>query len=147
MFLYHATDSRNIPSILKKGLLTHPPKHNWDRMTDNAEVIYLAFNAETAMSYAENQDEMPAAITVLKINVDALEPYEFGYDWQNRCEYMRDINSCVYEKDIPPEAISLCSTKDIILSMQELEDFKGTPLYNIITDTFDEECETNKERW
>lgn len=146
MFLYHATDIKNLDSILSGGLLINPPHHNWKGMTDNLwdRMIFLALDAESAVSYVENQDTEPEEIIVLKIGLDSLNPLHIGYDWNNRCEYKRDINSVVYAKDIPPQEIQVCDPKNE--PIQDIENFKRTPLYEIVLSVFDEEVETNKER-
>lgn len=145
LFLYHATDAKHLDSILSQGLLTHPPEHNWKGMTDNLwdNVIFLALDASTAIDYVENQDDEPDNIVLLKISLDSLDSSYIGYDWNNRCEYHTDINSVVYQQDIPSEKLILCKLEDE--PEQDIEDFKRTNLYEIILSTFDDEVETNKE--
>ena len=143
LYLYHATDRKNLKSIMSKGLLIHPPKHNWDGMYCENQ-IFLALNAKTAEDYAGTADNAPEDIVVLKIDIKSLNSKYFRYDWNNRCEYHTDINSCVYTKDIQPELLQECDVSGE--SDQNLDDFTDTDLYNILLDTFWEECETNKER-
>lgn len=139
LYLYHATDKKNMDSILENGLLINPPEHNWEDMYCKGK-IFLAFDADVAESYAECSDNAPEEIVVFKVKLDALDYNDLGYDWNNRCENYSDINSCVYESDIPADCLSICdSTKE---PSQDIESFKGTDLYKIILDTFDWEIET-----
>ena len=143
MFLYHATDKKNLDSILEKGLLTNSGQNNWNDMYCEGK-IFLAFNPSVAEDYADCSDNPPEETVILKIKFEALNQSAFEYDWNNRCEYSSDINSVVYLQDIPPNAIiGACKDDD---SDQSLEDFKNTEMYDIIFDTFWEECETNLER-
>lgn len=32
LYLFHATDRKNLDSIMKNGLLVNPPDHNWKDM-------------------------------------------------------------------------------------------------------------------
>ena len=150
-YLYHATDKDNLESIKKHGLLINPPKHAYAHEIGVGSLegkIFLAFDSDVAESYAETSDECPDEIVILKIDIDALDQKEFGYDWNNRCEYFSDINSCVYTKDIPADAISVVESKnDEPFNLGELEDFKGTLLYERVTRVFDEEVETNLENF
>ena len=143
MYLYHATDEQNLNSILEKGLLINSGQNNWQDMYCDGK-IFLAFDSSVAEDYADCADNPPEETVILKINFDYLNQSSFGYDWNNRCEYLADINSCVYLQDIPPSAIiGTCKYDDC---SNTLEDFKGTEMYDIIYDTFWEECETNMER-
>lgn len=143
MYLYHATDRKNLESILQNGLLINPPSHNWESMyCDNQ--IFLALDASVAEDYADTADNPPEETVILKVNLDSLNPHCFDYDWNNRCEYRRDINSCVYKKNIPGNLLQECHSSSE--PFQEFDDFEGTELYNILFDTFWEECETNLER-
>lgn len=142
LYLYHATDKKNIESILKNGLLINPPKHAWNNMQCEGK-IFLAFDADVAESYAECADEEPEEIVILKVKLDALNPNSFDYDWNNRCEYYLDINSCTYRSDIPACCLSVCNSNNE--PSQNIYSFKGTELYEIILDTFDYEVETNLE--
>ena len=146
MYLYHATDRKNLDSIMKNGLLINPPKHAFAEEIGIEALqgkIFLAFDADAAEAYVECADECPDEIVMLKINLDMLDPYNIDYDWNNRCEYYDDINSCVYKADIPASFISECNPENE--PSQSIYSFKGTDLYEIIMDTFDYECETNKE--
>jgi hypothetical protein len=144
LYLYHATDKNNLDSIMSKGLLKNPGKHNWEGMyTDDG--VYLAFDADVAESYAETADVESEEIVILKIPLDKLDQDYIEYDWNNRCEYVDDINSCVYRKDIPSNCISV-TTSDKEPS-QDINDFEGTDMYEWILQTFEEEVETNKETW
>lgn len=141
MYLYHATDKANMKSILTKGLLKNC-KSNWSNMYC-ADKIYLAFNPSVAEDYVFGADNPPEEIVIFKIDFSKLNQSMFQYDWNNRCEYERDINSVAYLQDIEPSAIvGVCDIDD---SSNELKNFKHTLMYDIILDTFYEECETNLE--
>ena len=136
-WLYHATDKNNLKSIKENGLLINPLKHAYaDEI--GAEYlsgkIFLALNAEAAEAYAENADECPEEIAVLKISCEALHEDGFGYDENNKCECRREINSCIYTLDIPADFINECHTEDE--PDQDIDDFSGTSLYRIILDAF-----------
>lgn len=145
MYLYHATDRKNLDLILKNGLLIDPPQHNWEGMTNNyyEKVIFLAFGPSIAEDYCSCQDNAPDEIVILKVKLDSLNSNAIGYDWNNRCEYHNEINSIVYQQDIPADLLMVASKSE---EDKELDDFKGTDLYDIIFDIFWEECETNLER-
>lgn len=142
MYLYHATNRKNLESILEKGLLINPPEHNWNDMYCENQ-IFLAFDASVAEEYARTSENAPSEIVVLKVKLDSLSS-NFRYDWNNRCEYTKDINSCVYKSDIPPECLQICNPANE--PSQTIHDFEGTDLYEIILTVFDEEVETNLER-
>lgn len=142
LYLYHATDSNNVESILKKGLLINPGKHNWEGMyTDDA--IFLALDANVAEDYAYESNSEPEEVTVLKVKLNDLDSNYIRYDWNNRCEYHDDINSCAYYKNIPGNLLKVCDPSSE--PIRSFDDFEGTELYNILYDTFDSEVETNLE--
>ena len=145
MYLYHATDRKNLDLILKNGLLIDPPQHNWEGMTNNyyEKVIFLAFGPSIAEDYCSCQDNAPDEIVILKVKLDSLNSNAIGYDWNNRCEYHNEINSITYRQDIPADLLMVASKSE---EDKEFDDFKGTDLYDIIFDIFWEECETNLER-
>ena len=144
LYLYHATDRKNLQSILDQGLLINPSQHAYTSFGESVNgKIFLAFSAEVAESYAEGADEEIEDIVVLKIKFSSLNENNFGYDWNNRCEYYKDINSCVYYSDIPGNCIQECKASNE--PFQNIHTFKGTDMYEIIMNTFDEECETNLE--
>ena len=142
LYLYHATDRKNLESILANGLLTNPPSHNWDAMYCDGKV-FLALNASVAEDYADTSDNPPDEVVILKVKLDALSPSSFGYDWNNRCEYYKDINSCIYMSDIPSSCLQECSVASE--PDQDIWDFEGTDMFETIMCTFEEECETNLE--
>ena len=142
LFLYHATDANHLDSIMKKGLLKNPPGHNWEGMFLD-DGVFLAFDADVAESYAESSDNAPDEIIILKVNLNDLDQSYIEYDWNNRCEYREDINSCVYNKDIPARCISVCDPSSE--PSQDIFSFEGTELYENVIDTFEEEVETNME--
>ena len=143
MYLYHATDRKNIESILSKGLLINPPKHNWSNMFCEGK-IFLAFDCEDAKNYLMMSDNAPKDIVILKIKLDRLQSNKFDYDWNNKCEYDTDINSCVYKADIPNTCIEVCNNINDEPE-QTVFDFKYTDLYDRIMNVFDEEVESNLE--
>lgn len=146
LYLYHATDRKNLESILKYGLLINPPEHAYAEEIGTEALcgkIFLAFDSDVAESYAEEADECPEDIVILKVKVDCLNQNNFRYDWNNRCEYYEDINSCVYTADIPGSLLQECNSTNE--PFQNIHTFKGTDMYEIIMNTFDEECETNLE--
>lgn len=146
MYLYHATDRKNLDSIMKNGLLINPPEHVFKEEIGIEALkgkIFLALDATVAEAYAECADECPEDIVVLKVDIDLLNQNNFEYDWNNRCEYYTDINSCVYKADIPGSLLQECNPNNE--PSQNIHSFKGTNMYEIIINTFDEECETNKE--
>ena len=148
LYLYHATGKKYLQSILSKGLLINPPEHAYEKdigIEALKDKIFLALNAEAAVDYAEtsyafdNDD-----IIVFKIKLNSLNAQYFKYDWNNRCEYTNDINSCVYEQDIPATLLSICEPNKE--PEQNIDNFYGTDLYEHILAVFDEEVMTNKER-
>ena len=143
LYLYHATALENKDSILSDGLLINPKKHNWDNMYCDGK-IFLALNAECAEDYVYSAEDAPDDIVMFKVPLQALNPAYIGYDWNNRCEYHTDINSIVYNADIPAGKLqvvtSIGSEPD-----QDIDSFEGTDLYDIVLDTFNTECETNLE--
>lgn len=142
LYLFHATDRKNLESIMKNGLLINPPDHNWKDMYCEGK-IFLAFDTNVAEDYAMSSENAPEEVVILKIPLNALHEQSIGYDWNNRCEYQDDINSCVYTLDIPANCISIASTDE---DEQVITDFKGTLMYERIMNVFDEEVETNLER-
>lgn len=146
MYLYHATDRKNLNSILEYGLLCKPPKHNWEGMTTKLwdDLLFLALDANVAESYVESQDEAPEKIVVFKISLDDLDEQQIGYDWLNRCEYHDEINSVVYRGDIAAACLSICDTDKE--PFQDIDLFKRTMLYDKVMTVFEEEVETNLER-
>lgn len=147
LYLYHATDRKNLESIKKNGLLINPPEHAFAEEIGVEALknkIFLALNADAAEAYAECADEYPDDIVVLKVKLDSLNDNNFDYDWNNRCEYRNDINSCVYKADIPGNLLQECNPANE--PDQQFDDFERTELYNILFDIFWEECETNLER-
>ena len=143
LYLYHATALENKDSILKDGLLINPGRHNWDDMYCNG-MIFLALNAECAEDYVYSAENAPDDIVMFKVPLSALDPSNIDYDWNNRCEYHTDINSIVYRADIPAGKLQLVNSIDSEPD-QDIDDFEGTDLYEIVLDVFDNECETNLE--
>lgn len=145
MYLYHATGRENLESIKKNGLLINPPAHAYENEIGLESLkgkIFLALDAEVAESYAEVSEAFDD-IVVLKVSLDCLNEQNIGYDWNNRCEYYKDINSCVYYADIPGDCLQECNASSE--PSQDIWTFKGTDMFEIIMCTFEEECETNLE--
>jgi hypothetical protein len=150
LYLYHATYSIYLDSILAKGLLARPSSTNWKGMA-MFDGVYLALDSEAAISYAETSDfldEYDGAedieVVLLKIPLSALDETKFQYDWNNLCEYHTDINSCIYNKNIPASVISVVNNPGGE-PYQDIDSFEGTYLYEVLLDTFDYEVETNME--
>ena len=141
LYLYHATDRKNLDSILEHGLLINPPTHNWNDMYCDGQ-IFLAFDPNVAEDFVMASESQVEDVVVLKIPLSSLHEESIGYDWNNRCEYQNDIVSCVYKLNIPANVISIASTSDESFS---INDYKNTDMYEIIMNTFDEEVETNLE--
>ena len=144
LYLYHATARKNLESILKNGLLIDPPEHAYEEF-DCEDKIFLAFDPDVAESYAEECDNPPDEIVLLKVKYSALHETSFEYDWNVRCEHADEITTCVYTLDIPPSCIQECKSSNE--PSQKLSDFKGTYLYEILLDTFYYECETCQEEY
>ena len=144
LYLYHATDRKNLDSIMQNGLLVNPPSHNWEGMyCDNQ--LFLALNYDAALAYAESADNPPEDIVVLKVKLDVLNDSSIAYDWNNRCEYTKDINSIAYRADISGNCLQIASASSE--PDQTINSFKGTDLYDTILNTFDNEVETNMESY
>lgn len=145
VYLYHATSSKNVESIKEKGLLIGQKK-NFEGML-MWDAIYFAFDAEVARDYAENADTYDGEdVCIFKVPLSALIPEKIGYDWNNLCEYHDDINSIAYFDNIKPEDLILLSYEESLEEdPQIITDFKGTDLYEIVMDIFDNEVESNKE--
>ena len=144
LYLYHATDRKNLESIKQNGLLINPHAFKEEIGVEVLKgKIFLALNADAAEAYAECADECPDDIVVLKVDIDTLNQNNFEYDWNNQCEYYKDINSCVYKADIPGNLLQECNSANE--PFQNIYTFKGTDMYEIIMGTFEEECETNLE--
>lgn len=144
LYLYHATYSIYLDSIMSKGLLAHPNSTNWQGM-DMLDGVYLALDSEAAISYAETSDfldeydgDEDIDIILLKIPYTALDESAFSYDYNNQCEYYTDINSCIYEKNIPANNIQIVSNPNSE-PYQDIDSFEGTYLYEVLMDTFDYE--------
>ncbi len=143
LYLYHATSKDNLASILEKGLLINPPKHNWNHM-DVEDKIFFAFNPIVAENYAIGGGISSGDVVFLRVKISDLADEGFAYDWNNRCEYTSDINSVVYCANVRPEYIEVINNINEVPT-QELYDFRNTYMYVIVKDVFDYEVETNKE--
>lgn len=147
LFLYHATDKKNLESIMKNGLSTTPEHHNYNDMSCD-DLIFLALNPKSALNFVKNCDNPPEDIVLLQIPLKSLVSEHIKYDWNNLCEYRSEISSIAYNKNISPADITEISLKDInSVNLLHFEDFKGTYLYDIIDNTFYYEVESNKEDW
>lgn len=143
LYLYHATSLSNYESIMKNGLLVNPPIHNWNDMYCEGQ-IFLAFDPNVANDFVLASESQIKDVVILKIPLSFLHEESIRYDWNNRCEYKDDIISCVYKLNIPKNIISIVSTSDEGFS---IDDYKNTDMYEIIMNIFDEEVETNLERY
>lgn len=141
MYLYPATSKKYLDSILREGLVLNPSHRNFSDMYCENK-IYLAFSTDAAREYFKFSGKESSDCVVLRVDFNKLSQNSFEYDWNNRCEYERDIDSVVYLKDIPPECITVFYGEDI----QCLDDFKDTKMYWTIIDMFYEEVETNLEK-
>lgn len=131
MMLYHASFAKNADSILQNGLRRGCPS-NWNGMCMQ-NMLYLAVNAEAAVSYAEASDTYNGEdIVVFCVDAKDLDPDKIKYDWNNRCEYEDDINSVAYDADIPAKLIKV-STED---DNGTIHKFFGTEFYERIMETF-----------
>ena len=144
LYLYHATDRKNLYSILDKGLLAFPSFHNWNGMYMD-DGIFLAVDATVAEDYVDASDNPPDDVVVLKVSLSSLDDNFFVYDWNNLCEYHTDINSVVYTKDIKPELLSVCEVD--LEPFQDIESFRLTEMYDKVMETFYQQVETNKEKY
>ena len=143
LYLYHATGIENLNSIKEKGLLVNPPKHAYEEDFPIDQLdgrIFLSFDSEAAFSYAEVSEAFDEVV-VLKIPLDHLDQDAFAYDWNNKCEYTKDINSCIYTKNIPADIIKKAGDEPF----QDIFTFEGTDLYDDILETFIYECATRVE--
>lgn len=139
MYLYHATSIKNKDSIERNGLLIGC-KSNWKDMY-TSDAIFLAVNPDVAEDYvASSETYNGEEIIVYQIDINDIDQSKVYYDWNNRCEYSSEINSVAYKENIPPMFLNVAKEID-----QEIEDFKGTLLYERVMSTFDEEVETNME--
>ena len=140
MYLYHATSIKNKPSIDKHGLLIGC-KSNWQHM-HTSKSIYLAVNPNVAEDYAVTSDTYDGEeIVIYQVDINDIDQSKVYYDWNNFCEYSSEINSVEYRDNIPPDLLSLAKERN-----QEIEDFKGTLLYERVMRGFDEVVETNLEK-
>ena len=142
LYLYHATGKENLDSIKKNGLLINPPSHTETDDPYREGKIFLAFDAQAACDYAEVSEQFDE-VAVLKVKLENLDPYAFGYDENNLCDSLDMINSCIYMKDIPAEALQECSPdKEPEL---DFNDFEGTAVFEIVSDAFYTNNEVYKE--
>lgn len=143
--LYHATSIKNLEAIESEGLKRGCPSNFKGINMDNC--LYLAFNPDAAIWYAKHADSYKdEELVVFSIALSDLDPDTIWYDWNNRCEYEKDIDSIAYGKDIP--IVHLMSDDEIrTADKNQLDAFKGTDLYEIVTDVFYNYVETNKEIW
>ncbi len=141
--LYHATSVKNLEAIRNEGLKRGCPSNFKGMNMDNC--LYLALNPDAAIWYAKHADSYrDKEVVVFSVTLSSLDSDQIRYDWNNRCEYEKDINSIAYSEDIP--IVHLMSDDEIrTADKNQLDAFKGTSLYEIVTDVFYEQVETNKE--
>lgn len=93
MRLYHATYEDLIPSIERFGLGGMSSGYEWP---DSEDVVYLASSPETAISYAELNDEVPKSwldnIVVLMVESNKLDQDKLGHD-----HHVQDNDGSLYE--------------------------------------------------
>ena len=145
LYLYHATNADYVDSIIHSGLSATPTSHNWD--SDNMLMnkgVYLALDAKSSIRYGKESSIPNNKIVLFRIPYTSLDDECFEYDWNNRCEYRKDINSCLYTKDIPAGYLELVADYRSE-PRQNINSFEGTKLYDILLDTFEYEVETNLE--
>lgn len=143
LYVYHATDAKNKDSIMEKGLIINPPRHNWNCCENK---IFLAFSAEDAIGYVKAQiEEVPEEIILFKIKLMDIDDRKEDFDWNNICEYSYDINSFVYLENIPADKLEICDPEKE--PCQDIKDFEDTFLYDRVMTVFEEEVETNKENF
>lgn len=74
-YLYHATFTSLLESIMATGLGSTVPFKNWNDSRDG--VVYLADDPEVAVSYVESSEVAPedwlAQIVVLQVKTDSLD--------------------------------------------------------------------------
>jgi hypothetical protein len=107
-YWYHATYKVNKNNISKKGLLSNSPKKYWE---DSKNVVYLAKNPDTALSYAETSEDVPdkhynSGIVVYKIHKKHLDKTKLNPDSNVRNE---DNDTAEYHGDIHPEHLEIHS--------------------------------------
>ena len=61
LYLFHATDRKNLDSIMKNGLLVNPPDPNWKDMYCEGK-IFLAFDINVAEDYAMASETAPEEV-------------------------------------------------------------------------------------
>ena len=90
---YHATHSRNVPSILKEGLrVATPGAGNVEEDEGHPTGVYLTPDIESARDYGDS---------VFEVQVN---PKKLGYSPENSHEYSHT--------DIPPDRIKLMPSED-----------------------------------
>ena len=144
LYLYHVTNEDYVDSIIHSGLSSKPTSHNWGNDMLMSTGIYLALDAKTAIRYGKESSIPNNKLVLFRIPYGSLDENCFEYDWNNRCEYRKDINSCLYTKDIPAGNLELVADYKSE-PRQNLNSFEGTNLYDILLDTFEYEVETNLE--
>lgn len=149
MKLYHATYTRNIPSIIANGLRPCR-KHNWNGYYLEGKV-FLAFDpavAEDYLTVSETYDGDP--ISILEIDSNDIDIDRIKYDWNNRCEIEADINSVAYEGiirtfRIMQEEDLMAITQPVQFEDLEHEDADAQRIFWILADVFDEQVESKVE--
>ena len=100
MLVYHATTASNAGHIKTEGLKINQPG-NWDDIRTN-DCIFFAFSAEVAIDYVETSDTYDdSKVVVFSVDTSDLDMDSIGYDWNNRCEELDDINSFAYYEEVP----------------------------------------------
>lgn len=149
MLVYHATTARNAGHIKTEGLKINQPG-NWDDIRTN-DCIFFAFSAEVAIDYVETSDTYDdSKIVVFSVDTSDLDMDSIGYDWNNRCEELNDINSFAYYEEVPSGVLHKMTEDEI--DEAEMTEFSDLPyldadardIYDALSDTFMYEVETNR---
>jgi hypothetical protein len=103
-FLYHATYKPHLKKIMQYGLGGSPKiRKNWEDSKQG--VVYLAYDANVAESYAESSDDVPESyldnIIILRIDTSKLDRNNLKRD-QNVID---GEDTLEYHGIIPPDAI------------------------------------------
>ena len=116
MKLYHGTDARFLPRILKQGILPRASrKSNWNKAPSHAECVYLtdAYAAYFAICAAKKEG------LVLEIDTDRLMPWDFLPD--------EDFLAQVEHTGNPKKGVDL---------LGQTADFRGRLLDWVFTDVW-----------
>ena len=134
LYLYHATDKRNLDSIMRNGLLCQPPEHNREEAKIIDDTVFLSLDAYAAELCVEEYGGCPKGIAVLKVRLQDLDEYLIDYDRNNLCATINEVSSIAYGGDIPAEILELCDVD--YEPYQNIGTFINTDLYEMIKTMF-----------